>query len=64
VDHGGMTRENGQRFREMILSRGDTDDQAEMYRAFAGHDPSVEPLLIERGLKDVEQSAAGAGAAR
>jgi peptidyl-dipeptidase Dcp len=64
VEHGGMTRENGQRFREMILSRGDTIDQAEMYRAFAGHDPSVEPLLIERGLEDAEQSAAGAGASR
>ncbi|MGH8195905.1 MAG: peptidyl-dipeptidase Dcp [Woeseiaceae bacterium] len=54
VEHGGMTRENGQRFRDMVLSRGNTEDQAAMYRAFAGHDPSVEPLLIERGLKDVE----------
>ncbi|HZD51666.1 MAG TPA: M3 family metallopeptidase, partial [Woeseiaceae bacterium] len=37
VDHGGLTRDNGQRFRDMILSRGDTEDQGEMYRAFAGH---------------------------
>jgi peptidyl-dipeptidase Dcp len=50
VDHGGLTRENGQRFREMILSQGNTDDPATLYREFAGHDPSVEPLLIERGL--------------
>jgi peptidyl-dipeptidase Dcp len=50
-ENGGMTRENGQRFREMILSRGGTDDAAAMYRAFRGRDPSVEPLLIERGLK-------------
>lgn len=57
VDHGGMTRENGQRFREMVLSRGDTEDQAAMYRAFAGHDPSVEPLLHERGLDDVNLPA-------
>ncbi|HEX7061048.1 MAG TPA: peptidyl-dipeptidase Dcp [Woeseiaceae bacterium] len=54
VDHGGLTRENGQRFRDMVLSRGNTEDQAAMYRAFAGHDPDVEPLLIERGLKDVQ----------
>ena len=49
-DHGGMTRANGQRFREMVLSRGGSEDPAAMYRAFAGHDPSVQPLLNERGL--------------
>jgi peptidyl-dipeptidase Dcp len=51
VENGGMTRQNGQRFREMILSRGHTSDPAAMYRAFRGRDPSVEPLLEERGLK-------------
>ena len=50
-EHGGMTRENGQRFRDMVLSRGNTQDTDAMYRAFRGRDPSVEPLLIERGLK-------------
>ena len=50
-DHGGMTRENGQRFRDMVLSRGNSQDTDAMYRAFRGRDPSVEPLLIERGLK-------------
>jgi peptidyl-dipeptidase Dcp len=50
-EHGGMTRENGQRFREMVLSRGGTEDAAALYRAFRGRDPIVEPLLIERGLK-------------
>jgi peptidyl-dipeptidase Dcp len=50
--HGGMTRENGQRFRDMVLSRGGTMPAADMYRAFSGHEPSVEPLLIERGLKE------------
>ena len=52
ADHGGMTRENGERFREMILSQGNTADPAALYRDFAGDDPSVEPLLIERGLKE------------
>jgi peptidyl-dipeptidase Dcp len=51
-DHGGMTRENGQRFRDMILSRGDTEEMASLYRAFRGKDPSVEPLLQFRGLKE------------
>jgi peptidyl-dipeptidase Dcp len=51
-EHGGLTRENGQRFREMILSRGGTADAAELYRAFRGRDPSVEPLLEARGLKE------------
>jgi peptidyl-dipeptidase Dcp len=49
-ENGGLTRANGQRFRDMILSRGDTEDEAAMYRAFRGRDPSVEPLLRERGL--------------
>ena len=50
-EHGGMTRENGQRYRDMVLSRGGTLEMDAMYRAFRGRDPSVEPLLIERGLK-------------
>jgi peptidyl-dipeptidase Dcp len=50
-EHGGLTRANGQRYREMILSRGGTEDAAALYRAFRGRDPSVEPLLEERGLK-------------
>jgi peptidyl-dipeptidase Dcp len=50
-EHGGMTRENGQRFRDMVLSRGGTEDMDAMYRAFRGRDPSVEALLETRGLK-------------
>jgi peptidyl-dipeptidase Dcp len=46
-----MTRENGQRFRDMVLSPGNSEELDAVYRAFRGHDPSVEPLLIERGLK-------------
>jgi peptidyl-dipeptidase Dcp len=49
-EHGGITRANGQRFREMILSREGTADVAELYRAFRGRDPIVQPLLQERGL--------------
>jgi peptidyl-dipeptidase Dcp len=49
-EHGGMTRANGQRFRDMILSRGGTADAGELYRGFRGRDPVVQPLLQERGL--------------
>src|SRR5207249_6075727 len=49
-ENGGMTRANGGRFREMILSRGGTGDMGALYRAFRGRDPDVAPLLEERGL--------------
>ena len=48
--HGGMTRSNGQRFRDMILSRGHTEDYAPMFRAFYGKEPDIEPMLEHRGL--------------
>ena len=48
--HGGLTHANGQRFRDMILSRGNTLDYAEMYRAWAGHDPQIQPYLDFYGL--------------
>ena len=52
-DNGGMTAANGQRFRDMVLSRGSTRDMATLYRDFRGRDPEVEPLLEQRGLKAV-----------
>jgi peptidyl-dipeptidase Dcp len=48
--HGGMTRANGQRFRDLILSRGHTLDYGPMFRAFYGKDPDIGPLLAHRGL--------------
>jgi peptidyl-dipeptidase Dcp len=50
--HGGLTRANGDRFRRMVLSRGNTEDLAKMYAAWLGKEPSVEPMLKERGLID------------
>ena len=55
VEHGGLTRDNGQRFRDMILSRGGTIDAGDMYRAFRGRDPTVDALLENRGLKTATQ---------
>ncbi len=50
-DHGGMTRANGDRFRQMVLSRGNTADLQKMYAAWLGAEPSIEPMLKDRGLK-------------
>ena len=50
VEQGGLTRENGQKFREAILSRGNSTDLAELYRHWRGHDPRIEPMLENRGL--------------
>jgi len=61
--HGGLTRANGQRFRDMVLSRGNTLDYAEMYRAWAGHDPSIDPYLEYYGLTGAGATPAVAPAA-
>lgn len=50
-ENGGLTRANGDRFRAMILSRGNTGDLATMYREFRGRDPRIEPMLRGRGLE-------------
>ncbi|MGE5245758.1 MAG: M3 family metallopeptidase, partial [Betaproteobacteria bacterium] len=48
--HGGLTRENGERFRSTILSRGNTEDYGKMFRDLTGHDPEIGPMLKYRGL--------------
>ncbi len=35
-DHGGLTRANGDRFRTMVLSRGNTEDLDKMYSTWLG----------------------------
>ena len=49
--HGGLTRENGQRFRDTILSVGGSREPMDAYKAFRGNEPTVEALLKRRGLK-------------
>ncbi len=44
-DHGGLTRANGDRFRRMVLSRGNTEDLAKMYAAWLGGEPSIDPYV-------------------
>lgn len=50
VEQGGLTRENGQKFREAILSRGNSTDLAELYCQWSSRDPKMEPMLKHRGL--------------
>jgi peptidyl-dipeptidase Dcp len=50
-NHGGMTRENGQRFRNKILSRGHTEDYQKMFKDFTGHKPEIGPMLKDLGFK-------------
>jgi peptidyl-dipeptidase Dcp len=49
-DHGGMTRANGDRFRQMVLSRGNTEELGKMYAAWFGGEPTIEPMLKYRSL--------------
>jgi peptidyl-dipeptidase Dcp len=49
-DHGGLTRANGDRFRRMVLSRGNTQDLSAMYLAWRGKPPTIDAMMKYRGL--------------
>jgi peptidyl-dipeptidase Dcp len=49
-ENGGLTRANGDRFRQMILSRGNTEDLAALYATWRGRAPRVDAMLKDRGL--------------
>ncbi len=51
-EHGGLTRANGDRFRRMVLSRGNTEDLARMYANWRGRAPEIGAMLKDRGLAD------------
>ena len=48
--NGGLTRKNGDWFRQTLLSRGGSVDAMELFRRFNGGEPDIKPLLIRRGL--------------
>lgn len=50
TENGGLTRENGDRFRSLLLGVGGSKDPLEAYREFRGRDARIEPLLVRRGL--------------
>jgi peptidyl-dipeptidase Dcp len=49
-ENGGLTRANGDRFRQMVLSRGNTEDLATLYASWRGRPPKVDAMLKARGL--------------
>ena len=51
VEHDGLTRANGDRFRQMILSRGNTEDLGKLYEAWRGAPPNTKAMLKYRGLE-------------
>lgn len=51
-EHGGLTRENGQHFRDRLLAAAGRRDALEAYRDFRGRDADIAPLLARRGLAD------------
>jgi peptidyl-dipeptidase Dcp len=55
TQNGGLTRANGDRLRQMVLSRGNTQDLETLYETWRGGPPTSDGLLRERGL-----TAAGA----
>ncbi len=57
--HGGLTRANGDHFRQTVLSRGNTEDLGKMYRDLTGHDPRIEPMLKYRGLTGATGTGTG-----
>ena len=49
-DHGGLTRSGGDRFRAMVLSRGNSEELGRLYSTWLGTEPSADPMLRQRGL--------------
>ena len=49
-ENGGLTRENGEHFRNTLMSRGGSVDSMQMFRNFRGRDAQIDPLLRRRGL--------------
>lgn len=49
-ENGGLSRDNGDRFRRQVLSRGGSADAMTLFRTFRGREPKIETLLERRGL--------------
>ena len=49
-ENGGLDRRNGDRFREVLLSRGGSRDPMASFAELRGREPRIEPLLARRGL--------------
>ncbi|MDJ0978924.1 MAG: M3 family metallopeptidase [Erythrobacter sp.] len=62
LENGGLTRANGKRLREKVLSRGGTMDYDVVYRSYAERDPDVKYMLASLGLLKSEEGEASASA--
>jgi peptidyl-dipeptidase Dcp len=51
-EHGGLTRANGDRFRQMVLSRGNTEDLNQLYAEWRGRPPKIDAMIEDRGLAE------------
>jgi len=51
-ENGGLTRANGDRFRKMVLSRGNTEDLSTLYANWRGRAPKIDAMIEDRGLKE------------
>ncbi|NDL63150.1 peptidyl-dipeptidase Dcp [Acerihabitans arboris] len=51
-EQGGLTARNGQRFRDAVLSKGNSQDLSKVYRDWRGKEPEIEPMLVNRGLQE------------
>jgi len=49
-EHGGLTRANGERFRSMVLSRGNTEELNQLYADWRGRAPKIDAMIQDRGL--------------
>ncbi|SNU00680.1 peptidyl-dipeptidase Dcp [Ruaniaceae bacterium KH17] len=49
-ENGELNAVAGHRFRETVLSRGNTRDPLDSFRELVGHEPDLEPLLKRRNL--------------
>jgi len=55
TEQGGLSRANGQRLRDQVLSRGNSEDLEQLYIDWRGKKPSIEPMLLNRGLQENSQ---------
>jgi peptidyl-dipeptidase Dcp len=51
-DHGGLSRANGDRFRKMVLSRGNTEELGNLYETWRGKTPTIDAMMKYRGLRE------------
>jgi peptidyl-dipeptidase Dcp len=56
--HGGLTRANGQHFRDTLLSQGGSQDAMKIFKDYTGREPYIEPLLVRRGLVNTADDGA------